>query len=143
MSLAIWRELTKDKRISPKDRFGMWAIGSSVALAGLTGKMIVENMLHRTVGKTLSKATVPLFILSLAVSGGYTASAMIDPDKGTQRFTDSLLDPVGTARTTATLGVYAMQDHLVSPDIGTGKSFVSPEDVYQQLPFWNRYLNLI
>ena len=121
MSLAIWRTLSRDERVSPKDRFTYWAIGSSIALAGLTGKMIVENMFHRTIGKTLSKATVPLFIMSLAVSGGYAASAAIDPDKGTSRFTDALLDPVSTARTTAALGIYAMRDHLVSPDISTGK----------------------
>ena len=125
MSLAIWRELSKDDRISPKDRFGMWAVGASVALAGLTGKMIIENMLHRTVGKVASKATIPLFIISLAVSGGYMASMAIDPDKGRSRFTDALLDPVGSVRTTATIAAYHLQDFYVDN---------SPTDIMLQQP---------
>lgn len=110
-----------EDRIPIKDRFTAWAFLTSVALAGFTGKMILDNMFHRTIGKTLSKATVPIFVLSLAVSGGYLLSDRIDPDKGTSRFTDSLLDPFSTARTTAVLGTYAIREHLVSPDISTGK----------------------
>ncbi len=143
MSLAIWYELSRDKDSSQKNKFTAWAIGSSIAVAGWTGKMIIENMFHRSVGKYMSKLTIPAFIISTAVTGGYLASEAIDPDKGTDRFTDSLLDPVGTARITATLGVYALQDNLVTPDIGTGQNMVSHDDVYEQIPLWNRYLNLI
>lgn len=143
MSLAIWKELASDRKTSPQQRLTGWAIGTSIAVAGWTGKMIFENMLHRTVGKTLSKATVPLFVLSLAVSGGYAASAFIDPEKGTDRFTDSLLDPLGTARITAALGIHAVQEHLVSPDIGTGGNIVSHQDIdLLDILRINSYLNL-
>ncbi len=143
MSLAIWKELASDSKTPPQQRFTAWAIGTSIAVAGLTGKMIFENMLHRTVGKHLAKATVPLFVLSLAVSGGYAASAYIDPEKGTDRFTDSILDPFGTARITAALGVHAFQNNLVTPDIGTGGNIVSHQDIdLLDILRINSYLNL-
>lgn len=109
------------ERVPIKDQITSWAILSAIAVAGFTGKMILDNMFHRTVGTYMSKLTIPTFIISTAVAGGYVASDMIDPDKGVNRFTDSLLDPVGTARVTAALGIHAVQDHLVTPQIGTGQ----------------------
>lgn len=104
-----------------KDQFTSWAILTAIGAAGFTGKMIIDNLFHRSVGKVMSKLTIPAFIISTAVTGGYIASDIIDPEKGVNRFTDSLLDPVATARITATLGVYAVQDHLVTPQVGTGQ----------------------
>jgi len=125
-----------------KDQVTSWAILTAVGAAGFTGKMILENMLHRSVGKYMSRFTWPVFIVSAAVAGGYIASDMIDPEKGVNRFTDSLLDPVGTARLTAAYGVVLMKEHLSSPDLTTGGIPTlqpSSSDIYNI----QRYLNLL
>jgi len=125
-----------------KDQVTSWAILTAVGAAGFTGKMLLENMLHRSVGKYMSKLTWPVFIISTAVAGGYIASDMIDPEKGVNRFTDSLLDPFGSARTTTAIGVVLLEDHLSSPDLTTGGTPTlqpSRSDIYNI----QRYLNLL
>jgi len=125
-----------------KDQVTSWAILTAVGAAGYTGKMILENMFHRSVGKYMSKLTIPVFIISTAVAAGYTVSDMIDPEHGVNRFTDALLDPVGSARTTTAIGVVLMQEHLSSPDLTTGGiPTLQPtrSDIYNI----QRYLNLL
>ena len=129
-----------DERTPVKDQVTSWAILTAVGAAGFTGKMILENMFHRSVGKYMSKLTIPVFIISTAVAVGYTVSDMIDPEHGINRFTDSLLDPVGSARTTTAIGVVLMQEHLTSPDLTTGGTPVFQPSRYDILNI-NRYLN--
>ena len=121
-------------------KFSDWNKSIAIAGVGVTGKMIAENMLHRTIGKTMSKVTVPLFVLSLAVSGGYYASERIDPNQGSERFTYAIFNPkeaaIETAMNIASLSNVSIE-HFVAPDLETGQPHLAGQiyQMFKESPF--------
>ena len=94
--------MSKPNRGSKMTEF-IW--GVAVTTAALTARLIIDNMAERTIGKAAMRVTMPAFIISLAVSGGYMLSDKIDPEKGRDRFTYAIMNPgEAGARTIAVVG---------------------------------------
>ena len=73
---------------------------SAAAAAATTGHMILDNMLERTIGKKLSMLTIPTFLIALSVYSGYLLSDLIDPEKGKDRFSYAIMNPIEAAQMT-------------------------------------------
>ncbi len=86
--------------------------GLAMGTAAITARMIAENMAQRTVGKALSKITIPAFIISYLVMGGYFVSQQIDPEKGADKFTYALLNPERAAVQTGTILLNEFGEHI-------------------------------
>ena len=86
--------------------------GFAIGSASITAKMIFENMTQRTVGKALSKITIPGFIISMAVIGGYSVSEVIDPSKGADRFTYAIMNPKEAAVKTGAITLHEFGEHI-------------------------------
>ena len=86
--------------------------GLAYGTAAITGRMIFENMAQRTVGKQLARITIPAFIISWIVMGGYLASQRIDPDKGEDRFTYALQNPKEAMVKTGAIMLHEFGGHI-------------------------------
>ena len=104
----------------------------SIGAAAVTAKMIFENMAQRTVGKALSKITVPVFIISYLTIGGYLVSEQIDPKKGADRFTYAIMNPVEASQMTAFNLLTVAAANEVEVDISS-KPLGHPGGIHQQV----------
>ena len=117
---------------------------SAAAAAATTGHMILDNMLERTIGKKLSMLTIPTFIITLSVYGGYYVSDMIDPDKGKDRFTYAIMNPADAGSVTALIVADQLGRHGGVPDIAKPVSPVFNHSHYSYFRdnIWNPLVTL-
>ncbi len=77
--------------------------GLAIGTAAFTSKMIAENIAQRTIGKKLSVLTIPAFIISISLMGGYFVSQRMDPHRGDDLFTYAVLNPKQAAVQTGSI----------------------------------------